>query len=229
MTKRYYFLSSLFWLNNLKIELQIDNLFSISSSPRAKIKSKLYYWKQKKFITTTEDNKLFLNNKCLTFLQSKFPTWFLYTNPWDEKWTCINFDIPNKLNTARHNFRRKLLHFGFINLQRSVFISPYDFGFEFVEEKIRRYVFIIRATNNPFNSMNQFYQISGLNIQKERFKELLKRKKTTKTNFQQLLKNYVLNKMNHSLYPQKLDPNTNLETKIRTIIHDRYKYFIHKI
>ncbi len=229
MTKRYYFLSNLFWLDNLKIEVTNSDLFNIYPAPRAKIKSKLYYWTQKEFITLTEENKLKINKKCFNLLRKKFPTWFLYKKAWDKKWTCINFDIPNKLNTARHNFRRKLLRFGFINLQRSVFISPYDFDYQFVKKKIKDYVYIIRATNNPFVTMNNFYQISGLNIQKKRFKQLLKRKPTAKEDFQQLLRSYVLNKMNRPLYPKKLDPKTNLETKIQTIIHDRYKYFIHKI
>ena len=45
---------------------------------------------------------------------------------WDKKWRVIIFDIPEKKKRAREQVRRILSSAGFIRLQDSVWVFPYD-------------------------------------------------------------------------------------------------------
>lgn len=45
---------------------------------------------------------------------------------WDRQWHLIIFDIPEKARQSREVFRRKLRQLGFAQLQKSVFIHPFD-------------------------------------------------------------------------------------------------------
>ena len=68
---------------------------------------------------------------------------------WDSKWRVVVFDIPEKKKAAREALRKKLKDLKFIELQKSVFINPYecedeiDFIVEFFQ--IRPYVRYLRA------------------------------------------------------------------------------------
>ncbi len=45
---------------------------------------------------------------------------------WDGKWRVIIFDIKTKRNSIRDKLRQTLKHIGFSQLQRSVWVYPYD-------------------------------------------------------------------------------------------------------
>ena len=45
---------------------------------------------------------------------------------WDKKWRVIIFDINEKRKRIRESVRRMLLSFGFVRLQDSVWVYPYD-------------------------------------------------------------------------------------------------------
>ena len=45
---------------------------------------------------------------------------------WDGKWRMVAFDIPEKYKKGRDAFRQKLKGIGFRELQKSVFVFPYD-------------------------------------------------------------------------------------------------------
>ncbi|MDI6591525.1 MAG: CRISPR-associated endonuclease Cas2 [Patescibacteria group bacterium] len=45
---------------------------------------------------------------------------------WDGKWRLVIFDIPEKIKKARNALREKLKSLGFYELQKSVFIFPYE-------------------------------------------------------------------------------------------------------
>jgi len=63
---------------------------------------------------------------------------------WDGKWRFIVFDVPEKFRAGRDALREKIKQLGFYELQKSVFIFPYEcqdeieFIIEFFE--IRRHV-----------------------------------------------------------------------------------------
>lgn len=63
---------------------------------------------------------------------------------WDHKWRVVIFDIPEKLKSSRNALREKLKELGFYELQKSVFVFPWeckdeaDFLVEFFQ--LRKYV-----------------------------------------------------------------------------------------
>jgi len=63
---------------------------------------------------------------------------------WDGKWRIVVFDIPEKKKGVRNALRRKLKELGFYELQKSVFVFPYECGneIEFIVEffELRPYV-----------------------------------------------------------------------------------------
>lgn len=48
------------------------------------------------------------------------------TDKWDHKWRLVIFDIPDEIRKARDALRKKLKELGFIKLQESVFVYPYE-------------------------------------------------------------------------------------------------------
>lgn len=69
---------------------------------------------------------------------------------WDGFWVVLIFDIPEKLKRIRNLLRRKILHYGFIHVQKSVYVYPFECEqdiLSLVEElKIEKYVTMIRAS-----------------------------------------------------------------------------------
>jgi len=63
---------------------------------------------------------------------------------WDGKWRAVIFDVPEKFRWGRDSLRKKLRELGFRELQKSVFVFPYDCKDEidFIIEfyKMRKYV-----------------------------------------------------------------------------------------
>src|SRR3989338_10779024 len=70
---------------------------------------------------------------------------------WDRVWKIVIFDIPEKKKRAREALRKKLKELGFMELQKSVFIFPYECEDEidFICEvfEIRNHVRYIKATH----------------------------------------------------------------------------------
>ena len=68
---------------------------------------------------------------------------------WDGQWRIVIFDIPEKFKKAREALRIKLKELGFLELQKSVFIFPYECEDEinFIMEvfQIRSFVRLICA------------------------------------------------------------------------------------
>jgi len=63
---------------------------------------------------------------------------------WDKKWRVIIFDIPEKKRKIRDHIREILIATGFIRLQDSVWVYPYDcedvIGLIKTELRIGRYL-----------------------------------------------------------------------------------------
>ena len=70
---------------------------------------------------------------------------------WDGTWRMVIFDIPEKNKKAREALRRKIKELGFLELQKSVFVYPFECEDEinFIVEvfQIRPYVRFIRASS----------------------------------------------------------------------------------
>jgi hypothetical protein len=70
-------------------------------------------------LTLTKKGKI----KALTY---KFDEMKLEKKNWDGKWRVIFFDIPEKQRFARDILRDKIKGLGFCELQKSVFVFPYQ-------------------------------------------------------------------------------------------------------
>lgn len=74
----------------------------------------------KKFLRLTEKGKL----KLIRLEQYNFQ--FKKPKKWDNKWRIVIFDIPQKKRLQRDNLRFTLKQIGFVKLQNSVWVFPYD-------------------------------------------------------------------------------------------------------
>lgn len=112
-------------------------------------RSKLISYKRDKHGTTSivlnrDGHKVALRYK-LDEMEIKKPV------QWDHKWRLIIFDIPEKKKRLRDTLRMRLKQLGLIELQKSVFVHPYecrneiDFVIELYDA--RRYVRFIEATH----------------------------------------------------------------------------------
>ncbi|MEK7562233.1 MAG: hypothetical protein AAB509_00940 [Patescibacteria group bacterium] len=70
-------------------------------------------------ITLTKKGKLKALNIQLDGIKNK-------KEKWDKKWRMVAFDIPEKFKRGRDALRHKLKKIGFCELQKSIFITPYD-------------------------------------------------------------------------------------------------------
>ena len=95
-----------------------------------------------KIVLTKEGQKKALKFK-LDEMEIKKPA------KWDGEWRIVIFDIPEKLKKAREALRIKLKELGFLELQKSVFVLPYECEDEinFIMEVflIRPFVRFVRA------------------------------------------------------------------------------------
>lgn len=74
----------------------------------------------KKYLKLTEKGKL----KLMTLEKDNFK--FNKPQKWDKKWRIVIFDIPQRRRLQRDKLRFTLKQIGFIKLQHSVWVYPYD-------------------------------------------------------------------------------------------------------
>jgi len=85
---------------------------------------------------------------------------------WDGKWRIVVFDVPEKKKKMRNFFRQKLNELGFRQLQKSVWICPYNIA-DTVEELIelcqaKPYVhyLLVEELDNK-NLLMKLFKLSG--------------------------------------------------------------------
>ncbi len=69
----------------------------------------------------------FLSENTREELIKKYPLLSIKNRQWDKKWRIVVFDIEEKERKTRNFLRRQLKLMGFGQLQKSVWLSPYDF------------------------------------------------------------------------------------------------------
>lgn len=136
-------------INRAHLKQEIRNLY----------RSKLVATKQNEdgtfTLKLTDKGKI----KALTY---RFEDMRITKREWDGHWRIVVFDIPEKLRNARDALRIKLRELGFHELQKSVFVFPYeckdevDFIIEFFE--VRKYVRygVLRFIDNDLHLRNIF-------------------------------------------------------------------------
>ncbi|MBU2545250.1 hypothetical protein KKC65_02260 [Patescibacteria group bacterium] len=103
----------------------------------------------------TEKGKL----KALTYC---FEDIKIQRGEWDEKWRMVIFDIPENKRAGRDIFRKKIKEIGFCELQKSVWVFPYECEDEvsFIIEyyDLRKYVrfCIVESIDNELHLRKKF-------------------------------------------------------------------------
>lgn len=72
------------------------------------------------FISLSEEGKKYAGEYQINDLNIEKP------RQWDKKWRVLIFDIPNKHGIKREALRGKLKELGFIQMQKSVWVHPYE-------------------------------------------------------------------------------------------------------
>lgn len=106
--------------------------------------------------------------------------------PWDGKWRLVIFDLPEDKKSIRESLRRKLYKLGFGQLQKSIYINPFDFVqdmAEFLENKhLLGYAFVLTAKHelmgNAQKLANRVWKLEKINREYKKILKELKRLKT---------------------------------------------------
>lgn len=75
----------------------------------------------KKFLEITESGK-----RALVLAQARAEAPARKKRRWDRRYRMVIFDIPERRRAVRERLRRLMNEFGFLRLQDSIWISPYD-------------------------------------------------------------------------------------------------------
>ena len=81
---------------------------------------KEYFDGKERFLELTLKGKEKLKRQITNKLEVQKP------KKWDKKWRVVIFDIPNSKKLARDIFREKLESIGFLKLQESVYVFPFE-------------------------------------------------------------------------------------------------------
>ena len=100
-------------INEKELQKQINILY------RSKLIDKKYNSDGSCSIVLTEKGKI-------KTLRYKFSEMKIKNDIWDGKWRMVIFDIPEKIRRGRNALRWKIKELGFHELQKSVFIFPYE-------------------------------------------------------------------------------------------------------
>jgi CRISPR/Cas system-associated endoribonuclease Cas2 len=124
---------------------EIDRRY-LTSSIKALYRSKLVHQSSNKdgtvtFVLSSEGREIALSYNLDNMTVKK--------HRWDNKWRIVIFDIPEKKKKLRDIFRFHLKRLGFLELQRSVFVLPFECHneLEYIIEfyNIRKFVRFIEA------------------------------------------------------------------------------------
>jgi len=119
---------------------------------KEKVREKIYYLAKFGYIESVFEGrqriyqitKKGVNHLAEEDFKPKFP------DHWDGFWVILIFDIPEKLKIIRNYLRRKITHYGFIQVQKSVYVFPFECEqdiLSLIEElKINKYVTLIRSS-----------------------------------------------------------------------------------
>jgi DNA-binding transcriptional regulator PaaX len=111
----------------VKAEEAIDEL----DLDRTEIQAKIRYLKKIGLIETFVENKeryfeiTARGFEKLKKHQDKNPV-IKRSEKWDSKWRVVIFDVPDKKKFERDTFRSRLLEMGFVKVQESVYVYPFE-------------------------------------------------------------------------------------------------------
>ena len=157
-----------------------------------------------------------------------FPILSMQRKKWDKKWRLVIFDIPEKKRKARNALREKLIELGFGKWQRSIYISPHDFGQD-LRDFLKSWgladrAFVLEA--NVFSPSEgrilaeKVWPLTKINGQyQEIINQWEKREGKDKTKLKKKIKNqYLKILIVDPLLPQELLPKEWLGERIRRLV-----------
>ena len=100
---------------------------------------------------------------CLRISGSGYNAWkrdfsflAMRNKPWDGSWRFVIFDLPEKYKVKRNILRDKLYELGFGQMQKSIYISPFDFVKDMIEflqnQKLLGYAYVLTAKHQNMGS-----------------------------------------------------------------------------
>lgn len=116
-----------------------------------------------------------LTSKARDSLKRDFSLFRQQNRSWDGKWRLVIFDIKEKERYLRDMLREKLVELGFGRLQKSIYLSPFDFNQDLAEffqaEGILGRAFVLAAKHelmgDPKDLANLVWQLTDLNEEYE--------------------------------------------------------------
>lgn len=104
--------------------------------------------------------KFILTKKSQIYLKTKYPRLYFNKNNWDKKIRIVIFDIQELNRVKRNQFRRILKQLGFVMLQKSVWLTPFD-QFNILkkwlkENKFNEKILLIEGTKTNIKSNDKF-------------------------------------------------------------------------
>jgi len=105
----------------IKNKKQQKNFYSTFNRLKNKGMINIEYRGKQIYISLTEEGEKLAEKHQINDLEIKKP------KKWDKKWRILIFDIENKQNIKREALRGKIKELGLYQLQKSVWIYPYDF------------------------------------------------------------------------------------------------------
>jgi len=99
---------------------------------KRKLKQTIYALKRRGFVEVVQEKdgkiKVELTNKGKKRVKEFSIDNIRITEPkkWDKKWRVVIFDVPNRFTKARNALREKLTDLGFHQVQKSVWVHPYE-------------------------------------------------------------------------------------------------------
>ena len=117
--------------NALRLLKDIDPQWATKRDPRRRIRESVYRLKKKglvEFRTESGKKHLRLTKKGEQVMHSVWNERLRIRVPrkWDGKWRLVIFDIPEKRRGTRDKIRILVSRLGFLRLQDSVWVYPYD-------------------------------------------------------------------------------------------------------
>ena len=77
---------------------------------------------KEKYIEITPKGKTKISKYCISPIE--------HPKHWDKKWRVAFFDIPEEHKTERDIFRKRILKLGFVQIQKSVYVHPFECAFQ---------------------------------------------------------------------------------------------------
>jgi len=107
-------------MRKLGLPLSIRQEATVTRARRRLVEKKLLEYKNGKLHLTEKGTGALARLNFEQYGQSK------QKQRWDKRWRLLIFDIPEKKRTIRDKIRHTLISIGFMRLQDSVWIYPYD-------------------------------------------------------------------------------------------------------